>query len=327
MLRPDYRERIRRALTFVKLASLTGRRHLVAEGRTVSMMAHHEVRMSSVDELLAVAEGLEREAAARYRALSARMARQGDSAMAAQFEALAGMEERHVSQVTDRVQALLGRASAPLHVGWDLPPTFDEEDARGATLGAYQALAFAVRNEERAFAFYTYVAAGAKDSAVRALAEDLARDELQHAALLRHHRRRAFHAQRPVAADIPQSVDALRAAAQRWDREAAIAHAALANALNEAGETEDAAIFRRLVAQEEKAAAGAAAGADIPKLRSAADGLRLLEDGFDRYALIGERSNDEQVVAEAQRLAGEMVARLAMAGGARSNMLIGTGAR
>ena len=62
----------------------------------MSMMAHHEVRMSSVDELLAVAEGLEREAAARYRALSARMARQGDSAMAAQFEALAGMEERHV---------------------------------------------------------------------------------------------------------------------------------------------------------------------------------------------------------------------------------------
>ena len=100
-----------------------------------------------------------------------------------------------------------------------------------------------------------------------------------------------------------------------------------ANALDEAGESEDAAIFRRLAAQEEKAAAGAAGAADMPKLRSAADGLRLLEDGFDRYALIGERSNDEQVVAEAQRLAGEMVARLAMAGGARSNMLIGTGAR
>ena len=154
--------------------------------------------IGTVEKLLAVAEALEREAAARYRGLATRMARQGNAAIAAEFEALAALEERHVGQVADRAQSLLGRPPALLSVGWDLPPTYDEDEARGAELSAYQALAFAVRNEERAFAYYTYVAAEAKNPDVRALAEELARDELDHASMLRHRRRRAFHADRPI---------------------------------------------------------------------------------------------------------------------------------
>lgn len=290
----------------------------------VEMMT--QLKIGSSDELLAVAAALEREAAARYRALSARMARQGDASMATQFNFLADIEDRHASHVAERGRALLGHAPDLRNAGWDLPSTYDEEEARGATLGAYQALAFAVRNEERAFVFYTYVAAETKDPEVRALAEELARNELEHAALLRHHRRSAFHTQRPRAVEIPQSVDALRAWAQHWYGEAAGAHAALAKALDEGGETEDAVIFQRLAEQEKKAADGRA-GAAIPKLRSAADGLRLLEEGFDRFALIGERSDNERVVAEAQRLAGEMIAQLALAGGARSNTLLREGGR
>jgi rubrerythrin len=278
-------------------------------------------RVRSVDELLALAEALEREAAARYRALSAAMARQGDAEMAAQFDDLAAIEDRHAVNVADRSRTLLGHAPDPARVRWDPPIGYDEEEVRGAKASAYQTLAFAVRNEERAFAFYTYVAAEAEQSDIRALAEELARDELQHAALLRHHRRRAFHADRPVAIERPETVDALRAMARRWDAEASAAHAMLANALDAAGEAEDAAIFRRLAAREADGAEETAAIA-VPTLRSAADGLRLLEAGFDRYALIGERAGDERVVAEAQRLAGEMVGRLALAGGARRNTLI-----
>jgi rubrerythrin len=275
--------------------------------------------VGSVDELLAVAQALEQEAAARYRALSTRMARQGDAEMAARFEFLAGIEDRHATHVADRGLALLGHAPDPARVRWELPTGYDEEAASNAALSAYQALAFAVRNEERAFAFYTYVAAEAEHPDLRALAEELARDELEHAALLRHHRRRTFHADRPAAAERPESVEALRLLAKRWDAEAAAAHTALAKALDEAGESVDAAIFRRLAEQE----GGAVAGAATVKLRSAADGLRLLEEGFDRYAMIGERADDERVVAEAQRLASEMVGRLALAGGARSNTLLG----
>ncbi len=296
-------------------------------GGTVGTKARIDGRIDSSDELAAVAEALEREAAARYRALSARMEGQGDAAMAAQFEALAQMEDRHTREVADRARALLGHAPPSLRVGWDLPPTFDDDEARGATLSAYQALAFAVRNEERAFAFYTYVAAEAQTPEIRALAEDLARDELQHAAILRHHRRRAFHSQRPPAVEIPRSVGILRAMARRWDADAATAHAALAKALDQAGEREDAKIFRRLAAEEEIAAAGLAGGVTTHRLRNAADGLRLLEEGFDHYAMIGEKSDNEDVVAEAQRLASEMVSRLALAGGARSNTLLDGRAR
>ena len=279
--------------------------------------------IGTVEKLLAVAEALEREAAARYRGLATRMARQGHSAIAAEFEALAALEERHVGQVAERAQSLLGHPPALLSVGWDLPPTYDEDEARGAELSAYQALAFAVRNEERAFAYYTYVAAETKNPGVRTLAEELARDELDHASMLRHRRRRAFHADRPIGFEVPASVDALRKMARRWDSEAATAHSALADQFATIGETEDAAIFRRLAENEEKAAAGAM-GAEVPRLRSAADGLRLLEEGFDRFALIAELARDESVVAEAQRLSGEMVGRLALAAGARSNTLIGT---
>ena len=282
------------------------------------------VRIGTAEELLVVAEALGREAATRYRALAARMRRQGDTEMAAQFDVLARMEDRHVRQVADRARSLLGRAPRSLPVAWELPPNYDEDEARGATLSGYQALAFAVRNEERAFAFYTYVAAEANQPAVRALAEDLARDELEHASILRRHRRRAFRSERPAATEIPGNIEMLRASARQWDGAAAVAHAALAKALDDVGESEDATVFRRLAAEEQKAAAGAN-GPALPKLRNAADGLRLLEEAFDRFALIGERSKDENVVAEAQRFSGEMIARIALVGGTRGNTLLQAG--
>ena len=294
----------------------------------MSRTTRRDESIGSVEELLAVADALEREAVTRYRGLSTRMSRQGEAAMAAQFDTLAALEERHVDKIADRAQGLLGRPPAALRAGWELPTNYGEDEARGAELSAYQALAFAVRNEERAFAFYVYVAAAAKDSAARALAEDLARDELgEHASILRHRRRRTFHAERPVRVEIPPTLEALRADARRWECEAAAAHAALANALEEAGESEDGAIFRQLAADEQQAAAGEKIGAALPQLHSVADGLRLLEQGFDRYALIAEQSHDESVVAEAQRRASEMVARLARAGGARNNALLGERAR
>ena len=147
----------------------------------MSRTTRRDESIGSVEELLAVADALEREAVTRYRGLSTRMSRQGEAAMAAQFDTLAALEERHVDKIADRAQGLLGRPPAALRAGWELPTNYGEDEARGAELSAYQALAFAVRNEERAFAFYVYVAAAAKDSAARALAEDLARDELEHA--------------------------------------------------------------------------------------------------------------------------------------------------
>jgi len=280
-----------------------------------------KVRVRSADDLLAVAEALEHEAANRYRELSARMTQQGDNEMAAQFDDLARMEEHHANQVADRSVALLGHRPELARVRWETPPGYDEDDARGAQLSPYQALAFAVRNEERAFAFYSYVAAEAGNANdIRKLAEDLARDELHHAALLRRYRRRAFHRDRPVAFVVPQSVGELHALARLWEAEAAKAHGDLAERLQAEG-GRDAAIFRHLAASEADSASGLVVET-ARQLGSAADGLRLLEEYFDRYALIAERAQDETVMAEAQRLADQTVSRLASVGGARNNALL-----
>ena len=280
------------------------------------------VRVESIDDLLAVAEALEKEAAARYRELTARMRQQGDAQLAAQFEALARMEDRHAAQIGDRSEVLSGQRPDPNRVVWDTPSNADDDAGRGAEISAYQALAYAVRNEERAFAFYAYLSAEAESAEIRTLAEDMAREELQHAALLRQYRRRAFHENRPLARETPETVDELKRLARRWDGEAAASHAALAAALDAIGEAADAAIFRRLAEDEARSAANEPITA-AAKLRSAADGLRLLEESFDRYVSIAERSADEILVAEAQRLAERTVARLALAGGARSNSLLG----
>ena len=54
----------------------------------------------------------------------------------------------------------------------------------------------AVRNEERAFAFWSYVAAHAEVAEVRQAAETMAHEELGHVSILRRERRNAFHAER-----------------------------------------------------------------------------------------------------------------------------------
>jgi rubrerythrin len=280
-----------------------------------------DIRLRSAKDLLAIAEALEREAASRYRGLSGRMAGQGDHEMAALFESLARMEDAHAGQVVARSQPSRG-GDTDAGVRWETPPGYDEAEARGATLSRYQALAFAVRNEERAFAFYTYVSAEAESSELRALAEDLARDELEHAALLRQYRRRAFHENRPAALEIPENLAELAALARRRDAEASAAHRALAETLAALGQFGDAERFR-LLAEEEAQSAGRVSDIPEQRLKNAIEGLRLLEQGFDHFALIAERSQDEAVVAEAQRLASRMVARLAATGGARNNILLG----
>jgi rubrerythrin len=267
----------------------------------------------SVEDLLSVAEAMERDSADRYRRFAADLRKRGDESVAAEFEALAALEDRHVGEVAARAHSVLGKPAGPLPVGWRLPPSLGDEEARGALLNAYQALAFAVRNEERAFAFYTYVAAAAGNQAVRRLAEDLARDELEHASRLRRLRRRAFHQDRPAKLEIPTSVERLSVLVRQWEKSAALAHARLADRAEQAGRQEEAEIFRRLAAEEDAAAVDAPI-ALAPPLVSAAEGLRLVEETFDRLTLIAERAKDERVLAEAQRLAEGLIARLALAG-------------
>ena len=156
------------------------------------------VAVKSVDQMLAIAHAMEREAAARYTTLADCMRRVDQREIAELFAGLAGEERGHVDGVERLSERALHRApgSSLVHAG--MPETFAREDEANAAalLSPYRTLSIAVRHEERAFAFWAHVAAQSDNPALRELAETFARQELMHAAKLRHARRKAFHAER-----------------------------------------------------------------------------------------------------------------------------------
>jgi len=142
---------------------------------------------------------MEREAADRYTGLAAEMQRQNKLDLATVFAELAAAEREHVDSVERWSQSRLGKAPDPALVRWEAPETFDSETAAeiktSRLMTPYRALSMAVRNEERAFAFWSYVAGFAKDPEIRKAAEAMAREELGHVATLRKERRRAYHSE------------------------------------------------------------------------------------------------------------------------------------
>ncbi len=284
-------------------------------------------RVKSAGELLAVAHAMELEAGQRYRELCDHMRRQGEEELAAVFDFLARIEDKHAQEIDARAKALIGVAVDPTRVRWELPENFDEEEARSHLLTPYRALAIAVRNEERAFAFFTYLAANAEDDNVRKLAEESAKDELDHAALLRRERRKAWRNRdrqemqaRPEAETV-RSVAELLARAAAIELAAAVEHRALAAALAAKGDRGVARLFEHAAADEQLAADDAAARlGEAPgspamphpagSARTIRDGLRILEDTFERYARVSEHSTDEALLIEAQKLAERALRRL-----------------
>jgi rubrerythrin len=149
--------------------------------------------MASMTELLSFARAMEQEAVDGYVALAARMRAEERPDLAAVFDGLVAEEEGHLGKVD---QWLGERAPQPVN----LPEPFFDDEGAGVVapelLTSYRAFSMAVRNEERAFVFWTYAAAHAPSEAIRQAAERLAREELGHVATLRRERRRAFHEMR-----------------------------------------------------------------------------------------------------------------------------------
>ena len=143
-----------------------------------------------MEELLALARSMEQEAIEGYVSLGSRMRDLGRPDLAAVFDALVAEEEGHLSNV-DTWRDALGqpKAAVPAHPPEEL---FDDEGAgivAPELLSAYRAFSMAVRNEERAFVFWTYVAAHANSEEIRQASERMAREELGHIAKLRRERR------------------------------------------------------------------------------------------------------------------------------------------
>jgi len=292
--------------------------------------------VTAVDELMAIAHALEQEASDQYHRLAERMRGEGERALATLFESLSRIEAKHTEKIDSKAMAVIGKKPDSALVRWELPENFDEDEARTYLLTPYRALAMAVRNEERAFAFYTYIAAYAEDDRVRQLAEECAKDELEHAALLRRERRKAWRSEREapqwIIRRIPraQSLADVLADVATAEHVAAVAHHSLSATLATAGDTRAARMFEEAAAEEQATAEDAqnridqigAATQPFPRLHTTREGLRLLEESFEHYSDLAERVSDESALTECQSLAERALRRLSYVQGSIGNALI-----
>ncbi|MGX8012371.1 ferritin family protein [Mesorhizobium sp. ORM8.1] len=163
-----------------------------------------------MDELLSVALAMEKESADRYADLAQRMRVAGRQELAEVFDRLVREETGHIDMVVGWSRQVTGKLP-------EVPPAeavpqdiFDEEGIRLASpelVDAYRSLAIAVRNEERAFALWTYVAAHGVSPQIRAAAERMAGEELEHAKTLRRERRKAFFKERRLEPTVREPYD------------------------------------------------------------------------------------------------------------------------
>lgn len=168
--------------------------------RTSLLTSEPAGTLQSLGELFALAHAMEREAANRYSELAAEMQRQNKLDLVAVFAELAAAAREHVDGVARWSQSRLGKVPDSGLLRWEWPEMLDSETVAeiktSRLMTPYRALSMAVRNEERAFAFWSYVAGLAEDPEIRKAAETMAWEELGHVATLRKERRLTYHNER-----------------------------------------------------------------------------------------------------------------------------------
>jgi len=269
-------------------------------------------RLRSLDELFALAHAMENEAANRYGELAEDMRRQNKDDLASVFTQLAVAEREHVESVARWSQSRRAKAPDPTLVRWEGPEIFDEDTATelktSRLMTPYRALAMAVRNEERAFAFWSYLAAYSEDPEIKKASETMAREELDHVALLRKERRRAYHREYDrKSGDGPSGaaqsrVDArrleLRLAAQLADIERRLVGPAAIRA-------------KELLDQTMGMAEEVGHVGSLPGALEQRESQAVAEALADAYLEGAENSDDESRVEKLQELAAKAIARLA----------------
>lgn len=230
-------------------------------------LLQHDPQTGPVDmpTLVGIAAAIERESAQRYAALADLMDARGAAATAAAFREMHREELRHVEAVDRWARSVAEPVASSGGFAWLLPAELStswDEVVGSALLTPYRAFAVAVCNEQRAFAFYSYLAAHATDDRVRSEAEKLAAEELLHAAALRRWRRLAWHRERreasPVASAPIEDVAGLDTLLDRSRAGILACHRAVAARLREIGDADGARFLEALTAAAMPATAVAA---------------------------------------------------------------------
>jgi len=278
---------------------------------------HLDLTCMTLRDLIGVANAIEQDAVRRYGRLADLMERRGEHATAQAFRRMLAEEQKHVAAVAQWARELGQDVPALEDFQWRLPPQLAaswDEVAGSALITPYRALAIAVRNEERAFSMYSYMAAHAGDPAVAGEAEKLAMQALQHAVLLRRWRRSAYHLGLPrTRQPTVETVEELRTFIA--EREAAIAdhHRALAEELRKLGDEEGARLLEQGLSDAPVPVHAATAnddGASQSRLSLLVTAQKPLETLSEELETI-LTSTTGPVSAEAEKALSSVIARLA----------------
>lgn len=260
----------------------------------------------SPGEFAAVAASIADDAASRHEAQSRRMRQAGAHALAATYDDLARQQREQAGHVLARLPAAAGAAGRPPGID-GLVDDEGTDTAAAELLDPYRIFAVAARNAERAFAFWSYVAAHAPSADIGRAAEHLAGEELARTAWLRQRRRAAYHALRRQGDRRPAGLEALenRLAALLEERHEPGVFAGQARA--RASQLARAPFDPSLLSQRRP-----------PSLPDAAwNGARpLCEALLDRYLELAGEARDEAARSRAQTFAAELIACLRFLQGA-----------
>jgi len=278
--------------------------------RTTLLKMEPAGTLQSLDELFAFANAMEQEAATKYEELAEEMRRQDRFDLFTVFSDLAAAEREHVDSVQRWSQLRRGKLPDPALVRWEVPETLDTEAATevktSRLMTPYRALAMAVRNEERAFAFWSYLAAYSHDPEVKKASEAMAKEELGHVATLRRERRRAYHREQDRNASEgrppPARIDA---------RRLELCLATHLEALQRRLKGPAAVRARDLCEQTLRMTNEVGDFGSFPGELVRRDPQTIAEALADYYLDGAERSGDAQLVAALQELAEKAISRLA----------------
>ncbi len=139
----------------------------------------------SLDELMAQALAIEREAAERYTDFADAMEVHNNQDVAQLFRTMAGYEAKHAQQIVEEMGWVDAPAVPP--GAW---PTFEPPESVPMQdvhylMQPYHALMLALAAEQRAEAFFADMAEKVKDGPIRAAAIHLRDEEREHVALVK----------------------------------------------------------------------------------------------------------------------------------------------
>lgn len=270
--------------------------------------------LHSLDEFFAVAHAIESDAVARYSETARLLRDQGEYALAAVFERLAESERGHVAQIDTWAEHRSAIPPEKTALPWAIPDTHDAppaELARSKLLTPYRALAIAVRHEERAFAFWTYIAAHAERADVKEAAERMALEELEHLSILRRERRKAYredqHASPPTQSVALSSLAALERQLathiEQHPESAGGGDVPVAIAADARGSAD---ALDKIVAPDDPTIS-------LPSIPRDArdDPIAISEYLADAYLRFAEASNNPEILSLTQQLAATAIYRLA----------------